>query len=58
MIGDTEKRWPNYHPEIPCRMGMIDNHEKFDATFFGVPYKQGKLVFFELFLFLFKQKSY
>lgn len=31
---------PPYHPEIPKRMGLIKNIEKFDATFFGVPYKQ------------------
>lgn len=40
MVDDTEKRWPNYHPEIPSRMGIISEMEKFDATFFGVPYKQ------------------
>lgn len=40
MVSETEKRWPNYHDEIPKRMGVIDNIEKFDATFFGVPYKQ------------------
>lgn len=40
MITETDKRWPNYHDEIPSRMGVIENVEKFDATFFGVPYKQ------------------
>ncbi|XP_055308879.1 fatty acid synthase-like, partial [Sitodiplosis mosellana] len=40
MVTASEKRWPNYNSEIPARMGVIDNIEKFDATFFGVPYKQ------------------
>lgn len=40
MVSVTEKRWPNYHAEIPTRMGVLDNTEKFDATFFGVPFKQ------------------
>lgn len=40
MVDDREKRWPNFHPEIPKRMGTIDGIEKFDATFFGVGHKQ------------------
>lgn len=40
MVTENEKRWPHYHSEIPTRMGVIDNIEKFDATFFGVPFKQ------------------
>lgn len=40
MVDEKEKRWPNYHAEIPARMGTIDELEKFDATFFGVPFKQ------------------
>lgn len=36
MVTETEKRWPNYHSEIPNRMGVIEDIEKFDATFFGV----------------------
>ena len=36
----SEKRWPNFDSEIPARMGLIDDIEKFDATFFGVPSKQ------------------
>lgn len=38
MVTETEKRWPNYHSEIPNRMGVIEDIEKFDATFFGVRY--------------------
>lgn len=40
MVSVTEKRWPNYCSEIPTRMGVIDGIEKFDATFFAVPFKQ------------------
>lgn len=40
MVDAKEKRWPDFHPEIPHRMGTIDGIEKFDATFFGVGYKQ------------------
>lgn len=40
MVDDKEKRWPNFHPEIPYRMGKIDGIEKFDAPFFSVGYKQ------------------
>lgn len=40
MVDDDEKRWRNTNPEIPKRMGKIHNLEKFDATFFGVHFKQ------------------
>lgn len=40
MVTVTEKRWKHFHDEIPSRMGVLDDLEKFDATFFGVPYKQ------------------
>lgn len=40
MVGVSDKRWPIFNSEIPTRMGVIDGIEKFDATFFGVPYKQ------------------
>lgn len=40
MVHETEERWPKYHPEIPGRMGLIKDIEKFDATFFGVPSPQ------------------
>jgi len=28
------------HPEIPCRMGTVNNIEKFDADFFGLSSEQ------------------
>lgn len=40
MVEESEVRWPKYHAEIPARMGLIKHIEKFDATFFGVPFKQ------------------
>ena len=40
MVDDAEIRWKHSNPEIPRRMGKIGNLEKFDATFFGVHYKQ------------------
>lgn len=41
MIDDDERRWRHFSPEIPKRAGKIHNLEKFDATFFGVHFKQG-----------------
>uniref|UniRef100_A0A1B0B9K0 Fatty acid synthase n=1 Tax=Glossina palpalis gambiensis TaxID=67801 RepID=A0A1B0B9K0_9MUSC len=40
MIDDDERRWRHFHPEIPKRSGKIYDLEKFDATFFGVHFKQ------------------
>jgi fatty acid synthase, animal type len=40
MVDDDEKRWRHTNPEIPKRMGKLHNLEKFDATFFGVHFKQ------------------
>lgn len=46
MVEETEERWPKYHAEIPARMGLIKNIEKFDATFFGVPFKQSNFILY------------
>lgn len=40
MVDDDERRWRHEHAEIPKRSGKINNVEKFDATFFGVHFKQ------------------
>ncbi|XP_043070750.1 fatty acid synthase [Drosophila grimshawi] len=40
MVDDDERRWRHFNPEIPKRFGKISNLEKFDATFFGVHFKQ------------------
>ncbi|XP_030080615.1 fatty acid synthase [Drosophila hydei] len=40
MVDDDERRWRHFNPEIPKRSGKISEIEKFDATFFGVHFKQ------------------
>lgn len=40
MVDDEELRWRHFNVEIPRRMGKIANLGKFDATFFGVHFKQ------------------
>ncbi|XP_026498403.2 fatty acid synthase-like isoform X1 [Vanessa tameamea] len=40
LISDDNRRWKLTHPEIPQRTGKINNIEKFDASFFGVHYKE------------------
>ncbi|XP_052751948.1 fatty acid synthase-like [Galleria mellonella] len=40
LITDDNRRWEHDHPEIPQRTGKINNVNKFDASFFGVHYKQ------------------
>ncbi|KAH8379368.1 hypothetical protein KR009_004445 [Drosophila setifemur] len=40
MVDDDERRWRHFNPEIPKRSGKINKLEKFDATFFGVHFKQ------------------
>lgn len=40
MVDEDEVRWRHFNSEIPRRMGKIDELEKFDATFFGVHFKQ------------------
>ncbi|GBP45813.1 Fatty acid synthase [Eumeta japonica] len=40
LISGDDRRWKLSHPEIPQRTGKINNVEKFDASFFGVHYKQ------------------
>lgn len=40
MVDDEEIRWRHFNVEIPKRMGKIDGLDKFDATFFGVHFKQ------------------
>jgi fatty acid synthase, animal type len=42
MVDDDEKRWRHTNDHIPKRMGKISSVEKFDATFFGVHFKQAQ----------------
>ncbi|XP_068623798.1 fatty acid synthase-like [Battus philenor] len=40
LISGDGRRWKLAHPEIPQRTGKINNINKFDASFFGVHFKQ------------------
>ncbi|XP_046964411.1 fatty acid synthase-like [Vanessa cardui] len=40
LISGDNRRWMLTHPEIPQRTGKIYKIEKFDASFFGVHYKE------------------
>lgn len=42
MVDEDERRWRHTNPEIPRRSGKIYNLEKFDASFFGVNFKQAR----------------
>lgn len=41
LTDEDERRWRHTSDEIPKRAGKINNIDKFDATFFGVHFKQG-----------------
>ncbi|XP_046964245.1 fatty acid synthase-like [Vanessa cardui] len=40
LVSGDSRRWKLAHPEIPQRTGKINNINKFDASFFGVHFKQ------------------
>ncbi|XP_059048228.1 fatty acid synthase-like [Achroia grisella] len=40
LVTSDNRRWVHEHPEIPHRIGKINNVEKFDASFFNITYKQ------------------
>jgi fatty acid synthase len=42
MVDEEEKRWRHVNPECPRRMGKIEDIEKFDASFFGVSFRQAR----------------
>lgn len=42
MVDEDERRWRHTNPEIPRRGGKIYDIEKFDASFFGVNYRQAR----------------
>ncbi|PSN32561.1 hypothetical protein C0J52_22028 [Blattella germanica] len=42
MVSDDDRRWTLDHPEIPQRTGKLLHVNKFDASFFGVHYKQAQ----------------
>ncbi|KAL2715899.1 fatty acid synthase-like [Vespula squamosa] len=43
-ITDKNCRWELDHPEIPKRIGKINNIQKFDALFFGIHFKQAHIM--------------
>lgn len=44
MVDDLETRWKHLNDEIPIRSGKIENLDKFDANFFPVLFKHGKII--------------
>ncbi|XP_059048229.1 fatty acid synthase-like [Achroia grisella] len=40
LVTSDNRRWIHEHPEIPHRIGKINNVAKFDASFFNINYKQ------------------
>lgn len=36
LTDEEENRWKHFHPEVPKRMGKVQNLEKFDASFFSI----------------------
>lgn len=42
MVDESEIRWRHTNPEIPRKSGKMNNIEKFDASFFGVHFKQAR----------------
>lgn len=40
MIDDRESRWRYANPEVPKRMGKVDDLDKFDADFFGFGHRE------------------
>ncbi|XP_077296458.1 fatty acid synthase-like [Arctopsyche grandis] len=40
LVSDDHRRWNLNHPEVPQRTGKINHVNRFDASFFGVHYKQ------------------
>ncbi|XP_050353705.1 fatty acid synthase-like [Nymphalis io] len=44
LVSDDSRRWKLAHPEIPQRTGKINYIKKFDASFFGVHYKESHTI--------------
>ncbi|XP_055693298.1 fatty acid synthase-like [Lutzomyia longipalpis] len=44
LLEDIESLWKELFPEMPEKFGQTSNVRKFDATFFGVHYKQAHLM--------------
>ncbi|KYN14433.1 Fatty acid synthase [Trachymyrmex cornetzi] len=44
LVKADHGRWEKEHPDLPMRMGIINNLEKFDADFFGLSFKQAHVL--------------
>lgn len=42
MVDEKETRWRHTNPEIPRRSGKVSDLDKFDASFFGVNFRQAR----------------
>ncbi|XP_046963777.1 fatty acid synthase-like [Vanessa cardui] len=40
LVSGDDRRWKLSHPEIPQRTGKINHIEKFDASFFGIHFRE------------------
>ncbi|XP_045453923.1 fatty acid synthase-like [Melitaea cinxia] len=40
LVSGDSRRWKMIHPDIPQRTGKINNLDKFDASYFGLNYKE------------------
>ncbi|XP_011884034.1 PREDICTED: fatty acid synthase-like [Vollenhovia emeryi] len=43
LIRADHGRWRTEHPDLPRRMGVINNTRKFDADFFDFPFEQAQI---------------
>ncbi|KAG5318197.1 FAS synthase, partial [Pseudoatta argentina] len=44
LVKADHGRWEKEYPDLPTRMGTINNLEKFDADFFGLSFKQAHVL--------------
>lgn len=44
MVDEAETRFRHINSEIPRRLGKIDDLEKFDSSFFGISYRQARVM--------------
>lgn len=44
LASNVNQRWDQVYSEIPQRMGIINNLEKFDAEYFDIPFDEAHLI--------------
>lgn len=44
MVDDAETRYRHVNPDIPRRIGKISDLDKFDSSFFGISYRQARVM--------------